>query len=386
MDRCPLCSSDMFTRNGSDTKAIMTKRGKKTIRIQKYRCENNHIFRDAAPFSFQDTFMEYVVYVYLRCLSLNTTIDIIRATYEKDILSKQLILEFIESIADALPTLDEVDAVFTPKRSGYAALDGVWFSFNEEQIVLLCAFDPVSFDIISARWEQDETAEGYERLVTSVINKIGATNILGVYGDGDKGLIFSLKKLLPRTPFQLCVFHKYLRMAAVVPIKSVGTSRKMTIQQKYDIREFQSLFENVIYADTKEKSGEALTLLGTYVKHNPNERFEKAYRSLMRNFMYTLTHFDHPGMQRDNNLLECFNGILKPRLDLMKSFKKKENLDRYLKLFLLEFRFRPLRESSFKDRRGQTPLQLGRVLLDTYYNFITFLREHFHLTFQSKTL
>ena len=88
-------------------------------------------------------------------------------------------------------------------------------------------------------------------------------------------------------------------------------------------------------------------------------------------------------MQRDNNLLECFNGIIKPRLKLMRSFKKKENLDRYLKLFLLEYRFRPLKESAFRDRRGQSPLQLSNVYLPKYYNFITFLRTHFSLSFQS---
>ena len=86
-------------------------------------------------------------------------------------------------------------------------------------------------------------------------------------------------------------------------------------------------------------------------------------------------------MHRDNNLLECFNGILKPRLNLMKSFKKEENLDRYLKLFLLEFRFRPLKESRFKERRNQSPLQLGDVYLPDSYNFITFLRKSFNLKF-----
>lgn len=340
-----------------------------------------HVFRIGNPPTFDNSFIEYVVYVYLRCLSLNTTIDLVRETYEEDVLSKQLILDFIERVADKLPTIDEIDAIFLPKRSGYVALDGVWFSFNDEQRVVLCAFDPVSFDIIQAHWEEDETAEGYERLLTAVINKMGALEILGAYGDGDNGLMFSLKKLLPHVPFQLCVFHKELRMGEVVPVKSVGRSKQMTVQQKYDIREFQYLFRAVIYANSKEESAQALATLGAYVKKNPQERFQKAYRSLVRNFMYTLTHFDHPGMLRDNNLLECFNGILKPRLKLMKSFKKKENLNRYLKLFLLEFRFRPLRESSFKHRRGQTPLQLGDVYLPKYYNFIRFLRQRFNLDF-----
>ena len=125
----------------------------------------------------------------------------------------------------------------------------------------------------------------------------------------------------------------------------------------------------------------ALKRLGEYIKFNLNPRFVKSYNSLNRNFKYTLTHFDHPHMERDNNLLECFNGILKPRLSLMKSFKKQENLDRYLKLFLLDFRFRPLKESRFDDRRRQSPLQLGDVFLPDNYNFITFLRKSFNFKF-----
>lgn len=359
----------------------MTKSGKRITSYQGYRCSNGHYFTTGKNGAFADSFVETVVYIYLRCLSLNTTVDIIRMFYEEDVLSKGQVLDFIEIVADKLPSLDDVDAVYTPRRSGFIALDGVWFSFNKEQIVLLVCFDPISFDVITAHFETDETGEGYERLLINAVNKLGALEIKGAYGDGDNGLIFSLKKLLPHVPFQLCVVHKEMRMGQFVPVKLLHRSKHFTPQQKHEIREFQFLFREVIYAKTKEESFEALTTLGRYVKQNPNERFLKTYRSLERNFQYTLTHFDNSHMERDNNLLECFNGIIKPRLNLMKSFKKQENLDRYLKLFLLEFRFRPLKESRFKNRRGQSPLQLGDVFLPDNYNFITFLRKSFNFKF-----
>lgn len=362
-------------------KKVMTKQGKKNVLQQGYRCNQGHYFKIGHSGAFTDSFIETVVYVYLRCLSLNTTVDIVRMFYEEEVLSKRQVLDFIEVVSDKLPTLDEIDAIYEPRRSGFIALDGVWFSFNDEQIVLLVCFDPISFDVISARWEKDETGEGYERLLINVINKLGALDIKGAYGDGDNRLISSLKKLLPHAPFQLCIVHKEMRMGQFVPIKNLHLSKQFTPQQKHEIREFQFLFREVIYAKTKEESFKALKRLKAYIKFNPNKRFIKSYNSLERNFAYTLTHFDHPHMERDNNLLECFNGILKPRLKLMKSFKTNDNLDRYLKLFLLEFRFRPLKESRFKDRRGQTPLQLGDVFTPQYYNFITFLRKSFNLKF-----
>lgn len=362
----------------------MTRQGKITRKTQAYRCNKGHYFTTFKEGVWDDSFIEFVVYVYLCCLSLNTTIDIIRANYEEDILTKGLILDFIETVADCLPTLDEIDYLYYPKRSGYLALDGLWFEFNGEQIVLLICFDPETFDIVSALWSKDETQKGYEELITDAVNKIRAVNVKGVYGDGDNGLLQALKVLLPTVPFQLCVFHKELKMGQIVPVKSVRVSKQLTPYQKHDIKVFQLLFREVIYASTKDESVKNLERLKSYVKTIQNEKFLKAYRSLIHNFKYTLTHFDYPHMRRDNNLLECFNSCLKPRLNLMKGFKKKENLDRYLKLFLLEFRFHPLKESRFKERNGNSPLEIAGVFLPKYYNFIRFLRKKLNLSYQLK--
>ena len=361
--------------------------GRRVKKIQTYQCHKGHYFRANVPDKWDDSFIEHVVYVYLECLSLNVTINIIRATYRENILTKSLVLSFIEQIADALPTLSEIDRIYKPKRSGYLAFDGVWFQYGKGQIVLLVCFDPETFDVVSARWEDDETQAGYELLITDAVNKMGAVNVKGAYGDGDKGLIKALKVLLPTVPFQLCVFHKELRMGQIVPVKSVRISKKLTTFQKHDIKVFQLLFREVIYAASKDDSVKALERLKQYVKssyHEQPERFQKAYRSLIQNFKYTLTHFDHSNMKRDNNLIESFNSCLKPRLKLMKGFKKEENLDRYLKLFLLSYRFHSLKESGIETRVGRSPLEITGVNLPEFYNFLTFLRSDLHLSYQLK--
>lgn len=365
----------------------MTSSGKVKRTIQTFMCQNKHFFKDRDVPRWDTSFIEVVVYTYLRCLSLNTTIDIMRMLYREDILTKGLILTFIEGVADALPTIDDIDRLYDPLRSGYLAIDGVWFSYGREEIVLLVAFDPETFDIIAALWSEDETEKAYECLITQAVNKLSAVRVKGVYADGDRGFLRALKRLLPTVPFQLCVFHKELRMGQIIPIKSIHVSKQMTHVQKHAIKTFQLLFRDVIYAQTKEGSLQALERLKRYVQsdtHHYEERFIKAYRSLVHNFKYTLTHFDHAHMRRDNNLLECFNGIIKPRLDLMRGFKKKENLDRYLTLFLLEYRFRPLKESRFEDRNGKSPLQIAQVILPKYYNFLTLLRSELHLSYLSE--
>ena len=381
MKSCPICGTSRGKKSGIVKKTVMRKQGKKVIQQQAYRCENGHSFKIGEHGVFDDSFIETVVYLYLRCLSFNTTVDIIRMFYEEDILSKGQVVDFLELVADKLPTIDEIDAIYEPKRSGYIAVDGVWFQYGDAAIVLLVAFDPVSFDIIAALWTYQENYEGYKALVQKVLEKVAKETIKGIYGDGDLGLIPAIKEYLPNIPFQLCVVHTELRMGMLVPVKSVHISKRLDAQKKHAIIHFQQLFRNCIYAKTKEEAKKNLVQLTTYAQESPYEIFRKGYRSLAYNFDLTLTHCDNPQMERDNNLLECFNGILKPRLTLMKGFKKKENISRYLKLFLLEFRFRPLQESRFKERRNQAPLQLGDVYLPPYYNFITLLRNTFNLKF-----
>lgn len=383
MIRCPVCGTLRFRKSGIITKVIMSKSGKRIRRFQTRRCLNGHFFKTEDHSSgWTDSFIEYVVYVYLRCLSLNTTVDIIRATYEDEVLTKSQVLEFIQSVGNVLPGLDDIDRLFSPRRSGYLAFDGVWFNYERDTVVLLVCFDPQTFDVISALWSQEETRAGYENLIQSVLRKLPRGSIKGLYGDGDNGLIMALKRYFPYTPFQLCVVHKSLRMEQTVPVKLAAKSHRIPIETRQEILEFSQLFHGTLYADTKEAALKGLTDLLHWTNRHPGEKFLKAVNQLKRNFQYTLTHFDYPGMERDNNLIECFNGCLKPRLKLMRGFKKQDNLERYLKLFLLEFRFHLLKESRFKDRRGMSPLQLGGVMLPKYYNFLTFLRNQLKLSYQ----
>lgn len=103
----------------------MFEEGIKIKSFQKYRCQNGHIFKlkNSANF-FDDSFIEYVVFVYLKSLSLNTILTILQSYYETNILSKLTLLKLIEIVADKLPSLDEIDNFYHPYRSGFLAFDG----------------------------------------------------------------------------------------------------------------------------------------------------------------------------------------------------------------------------------------------------------------------
>jgi hypothetical protein len=110
---CPSCGFAGIKKSGMIEKTIMTKSGKRTRSIQAYRCQNGHFFTTGTLNGYADSFIEYVVFVYLRCLSLNTTVDIVRATYEDEVLTKATVLSFLKQVADAVPTSDDIDTLFS---------------------------------------------------------------------------------------------------------------------------------------------------------------------------------------------------------------------------------------------------------------------------------
>lgn len=67
--------------------------------------------------------VEYVTYLYLRSLSFNQVIAILRAFYEQDIFTKNHLINHIEQLADRIPNHQAISQWLKPKRSGYYALD-----------------------------------------------------------------------------------------------------------------------------------------------------------------------------------------------------------------------------------------------------------------------
>lgn len=383
MKTCPLCGIDTIRKSGKINVERMTKDGQKILKYQAYRCSNNHFFSENSSLvKFTNSFIEYAVIVYLRSLSLNTTIDLIRIYFERDLLTKETVLSFIETVADRLPTLDDIDNLFHPKRSGYLAFDGVWYKYRGLSFVLLICFDPVTFDIVSYRISERETFESYEKLVRSILPKLKDVKILGLYGDGDRGLLKALKLYFPNIPIQVCVVHKEFRLGQILPFKRAYTGKALDPTFKQKVRVFKETTEGILYANSKSQAVKQLEILKEFMAKEKDERLKKAFGSLNYNFKYILTHFDHPEMERDNNIIEGFNSIISRKIRLLKGFKKLANIDRYIKLVLLDYRFHEFIESRFVKRRGQTPLELTGVSLPQYYNFIKLLRQEINLNFE----
>lgn len=311
---------------------------------------------------------DYLAYVYLRSLSLQKTVEISLAWFEYDIVTKKTLLRLLEQLIDALPSVGQVTKKLKPIRSGYYAFDGTWFKFLDLSIVLLICFDVKTLDIIAYHIAEDENYVAYEKLleIIEVENGDILAKAKGFFADGELAFLKHYKEKFALVPLQLCVFHKYSRAGQLVSFK-----RAKGLNQEIKLR-----VEKVLFAPTKAEAIDSLKQLRKYAsEHQENDKLQKIIGVLKRNFQLLLTHFDNPEMSPYNNVLEGFNHIIKRKLRLTKGFKKELNINRWLKLMLLDYRFHIIRSSKFPNRNGKSPLELAEIELPKHYNWITLLRK-----------
>lgn len=317
---------------------------------------------------FDIAMVEYVAFMYLRTLSFNSIIAIVRAWYDKKVLSKNILIDHIEQLADRIPDNQKVSAWLKPHRSGFYALDGTWLKYRGRDIVLLILFDVRTLDLIAWTVALEETATSYRKLIEPAKAEIAGC-LRGFFCDGDPGLLNVLKNDFPNIPIQMCVFHKYARVGRIVPFV-----RNKSVFDK----EIKQRVEEVLFAASKLEAINALKKLERFADENKkHKKLQEVIGVIQHNFDLLLTHFDHEGMSPYNNVLEGFNHVLKRRLRLMKGFKKPININRWLKLILLDWRFHVLKETTFKERRGKSPLQLAGVTLPVIHNWMKFVRQNF---------
>jgi transposase-like protein len=318
---------------------------------------------------FDREMIEQAAFMYLRALSFQSIVDILRSWFEKDIFSKRLLIDHIERLTDMIPEHREVSEWLHPVRSGFYALDGTWMKLHGQDFVLLILLDVVTLDVVSWTVADEENEESYTQLIAKAYDEISGS-AKGFFCDGDPGLLKALRLVFPGVPIQLCVFHKYARTGQIIPFTRTRTPID---------REIKARVERILFASTKEVAMEELVSLQRYaLEHQEYDKLKKIVGVLKRNFDLLLTHYDNPEMSPYNNTLEGFNYLVKRKVRLMKGFKKVDNIHRWLKLILLDWRFHRLASSEFPNRRGRSPLELAGCELPKIRNWMTFIRQEYH--------
>lgn len=224
----------------------------------------------------------------------------------------------------------------------------MWLKCGGVGFVILLAFDTETLDIMGYQVSQKEDAAGWIKLLGQVGNCLREAK--GFYIDGQLDLVSVLKANFPDKPIQLCVFHKELRIGQIIPLVHVRTEED---------RWLKKVFEVILYDDKEIRALRYFLKLKLLKTVNRTKKKQQIYGILNRNFDLLMTHHHYPGLHRTNNILEGFNGNISQKFSVMRGIKKVKNIDRYVKLVLLDYRFRKLTSSKFKDRNHKSPLELA---------------------------
>ena len=314
--------------------------------------------------------IEHVTFMYLRSMSFNQVNAILRSFYERDVFTKATLFDHIEQLADRIPSHQAISRWLKPKRSGYYAVDGTWIKYCGEDRVLLILFDVKTLDTVAYFVAEDETKESYTALLKLAWPEI-SVGMKALFCDGDPGLLAVLKLRCKGVPIQVCVFHKYARVGQLIPLKRPKNALDKEIKERVG---------KILFAKNRSLAVSALKELERFAQENQGyKKLNEVIGAIHENFELLLTHFEHRGMSPYNNVLEGFNHIIKRRIRLMKGFKKDINIDRWIKLLLLDWRFHELKESAFDVRKGKMPLELAKVKLPEIYNWLTFVRKNYKI-------
>lgn len=214
--------------------------------------------------------------------------------------------------------------------------------------VLTC--DLVYYDVVSS--EAKDTCEKFLLIVRDVMKY----PIKSIVSDLGKGNIFKnlINDLFPAIPHQACVVHydRYLDFVIPKSKKSPHYELNKTLKQ---------MIKNLLYADNFNDAEEIFIRL-----MNRKDIFTASYHktiieSLQKNFNLLTAHFHQELLPRDNNATENVVGQLNAKLKMMKSFGSDNSAYNFLKLWATWYRFKPLTDSNFENRKNLSPLQLAGV-------------------------
>lgn len=319
-------------------------------KVQNYKCKDcGHSWYYKREYGkFTRTTVIKIVYTYLRSVSFNRLKEIVYSWANSEIAKRELI-GFVESISDHLPSFQKITERYKPKRSGYVGFDGLWLKYKENSFVVLIAFDVETLDIIEYQVSFKESEEGWLKLLIKCGD--GLKGVKGIYIDGQLDLVTVIKNHFPNVPTQLCVFHKEIRIGQIIPLVHLKTEEDKWLKNTFEI---------ILYSQSELQALAYFLRLGIFKTFDKkSKKKKKIYGVLKRNFHLLMTHHHYPNMHRTNNILEGFNGNIAQKLRLMRGIKKSENIERYLKLIFLDYRFRKLQNCGLKDRNKKSPLELA---------------------------
>lgn len=302
-------------------------------------------------------------------------------------ISDTSVLNWSFDLAEKIPTCFELNRIIgldkKNKWSGILLLDGKHIHTHEGKYVELFASDFKTGDVIVKLPAPSENIDDYERLVM-LVKRSGYT-IRALVSDGEP----SIQRLTQPADDNRRLTRTFPRPSIDGSIKPLRSKRPVLkgVPHQLCCVHFLREVDNILqYRRTRESSNKHLRylvhrLLKSRDINSFNHRLKKIDRfdaetyehkrvisKVFKNKKLLSTHLREKSyldkskriyIPRSTNSLERLISEFEDRLKTMRRFKTKETAQKTMNLIVVNFRFKRMRNTRNRRKRGKSPIELG---------------------------
>lgn len=376
-----MCGSLDTKRNGKTSSAPVGLSGR-AKRLQRFWClQGGHGFtaaRRRAPLDARygnDVVLE-AARLYIEGLASYRTLARLLGGRVDPAPSPITLNRWVVAVAEAAKTPLEVSAELAPPNwGGFLVADGKAIKVRGREHVLLLGVDSPSQDVVHALVVPSEKGEVLAQLVTEAVTE-AAYPLKGLVTDLAPGFRRAAADYFGDLPHQACRVHADRRLDQYIrKAKRDRAAAAVAADLKTRIRA-------ILYAPTLDQASELFhQLLADRDRYaqvgrrlHPTTRPYDPIAALEHTFDLHMTHHLVPGMPADNNVVENVIKQLGKKPRLMEGFATVEHAERYTRLLIACYRFKPFTDSN-NGHNGHTPLQLAGAQPPTN-NWLKYLLNH----------
>jgi len=248
----------------------------------------------------------------------------------------------------------ETNQVLEPRWSGLVGVDGKIIRVAGRKRSCLLAADLRSLDIVQYELAPAEDEPSCRQFLLNLRQQIWP--LRGIVSDLGKGRVW-LKlgaEIFPDVAHQACIvpFDRSVDQTLPQSPKSQQDEKNQRLRQ---------LIKQVLFASTFNDAEEIFSRLMDAKSLFPAPCQRTVLKSLSKHFDLLTAHFHTPDLDSTKNVTEKIIKQLDRKIFLLSDFETFDTALNFIRLWVISYRFHPLRSSEYDFRNGRSPLQLARV-------------------------
>ncbi len=278
--------------------------------------------------------------------------------------------------------------------NGILLLDGKYLN---KRSVLLLAIDYTTLDIVAHLVCAGETEENYIKLVDMA--EAAGYRIRAVISDGEPSIITltqprkplfirkgtrpyprpGIPPAKPNLPRLLGIPHQWCTVHAECELRGyLVKAARLTHMDEYEFARIETLIKNILFATTIRKARKSYQLLLLAAAETHSRVYQQIPGMIAARWKLLTAHHSvrigRRRLPRSSNAIENVISYLNTRLKTMRKLRTESSAVPICNLIVVNFRCKPLINTTNKLKRGKSPLALS-VGKNMKFDWITFIKK-----------